>query len=134
MTEILVGSLDDGNGTTVVQPEVPSAMVQMQGFVASSSRRSEYGGYVIPEGRDRGNSVPTTSLRSEPDLDTIMPLPGTSYYHGRSQTVGGGGGGSDSDSDGGEGAGNTSFTSVEVCEFYLRTLWFISEGSLPPAC
>lgn len=132
MTEILVGSIDDENGTAIVQPIVPSS-IQMQGFVASSSHRSESGSYVLPEGRDRVNSMPTTSLRSEPDLDTIMPLPGTSYRHGRSQTAytslagggHGGGGGSDTDSDeggggGGDyGAGNASFTAVEVCEFYL---------------
>lgn len=126
MAEILVGSIDDGNGTNVVQPIVPSS-IQMQGFVASHSSRVSESGYVLPEDRDRVNSMaPTTSLRSEPDLDTIMPLPGTSYRHGRSQTgystLAAAGGGSDTDSDGEGGEyspGNTSFTAVEVCEFYL---------------
>lgn len=140
MTEILVESLDVPGA--VVQPELQAVgPIPLQGFAAAGSpgatTRVSRGGsqYSIQtaerererEKRERANSrasVPTTtSLKSEPDLDTIMPLPGSAYYKHRGQS---GyhhlqGEGSDTDSEGSGTdrspyAGHTiaSFTTVEV--------------------
>ena len=139
MTEILVESLDaDG---AVVQPELQAlGPIQLQGFAAGGSPEATparvshgSGKYSIQsaekaqEKRERANSrasMPTTtSLKSEPDLDTIMPLPGSAFYSNKRGQSGYQrlAEGSDTDSegsgvDGSPYAGHTiaSFTTVEV--------------------
>lgn len=128
MTEILVQSLEEEGG--VVQPGQPNlqltSSIQMQGFAAASSETSPQGraSAYSKEKRDRASSRgsgPASSLRSEPDLDAIMPLPRSSFY---ARGAGGGGGyqevrgeGSDSEEErDGDPYSPTiaSFTTVEV--------------------
>ncbi len=116
MTEILVASLEDED--TLVQPlhRQSSASIQMQGFAADESAASP-NSFVFKDQRDRTSSRASqyTSVHSEPDLDTIMPLPGHMKAHGGYHSLPGEG----SDSDG-EGSSPTiaSFTTVEVCMCY----------------
>ena len=134
MTEILVRSIEDED--TVVQPlhrRGSGSSIQMQGFAADqtlllgetgstntatddrfqhSYQSAAASGWE--RGRERAHSRASqpTSVRSEPDLDTIMPLPGSAFTRN-----GGGyhrlpGEGSDTDSE----CANSpaSFTAVEV--------------------
>lgn len=130
MTEILVQSLDGED--TVVHPNLQSSSssIQMQGFAAS--------GTFEPVGEDRRArassrvSMPV-SFRSEPDLDTIMPLPGTRDRTGYQHLTGEG---SDTESDTGE-DGNVyspiaSFTTVEVRDD-TRGPKYKSRVSRPPS-
>lgn len=138
MTEILVESLDEE--ISVVQPTLQTnSSIQMQGFAADASvalgqvasppaaMTDPYGFTDSSERRDRTSSkasVPT-SVRSEPDLDTILPLPGVGLSRRPGGRGGGGGGyqrlsgdGSDTESEGSGEAGGTTgiatFTKVEV--------------------
>ncbi len=128
MTEILVQSLEEEGG--VVRPSQLdiqfSSSIQMQGFAAADGP-STTSDHALAESRDRRdrassrNSVPA-SLKSEPDVDTIMPLPPSSFYP-RGQGGGGylraRGEGSDSEDDREGGPYSptmASFTAVEVRE------------------
>lgn len=133
MTEILVESLDQEGG--VVQPNMQSsASIQMQGFAADGVldplhvAKKTQGDSA--EKRDRANSRASmpTSVRSEPDLDTIMPLPGSGFYRksqGGYQRVPGEGSDTDSEGSGAGGEGSpystaiASFTTVEVAISYI---------------
>ena len=153
MTEILVQSLDeDESEIQAVQLPTNAASIQMQGFAAdgtvaggagplalsfsshSSSASSGGGGGKMSSsqqsrGRERGYSQPTASVKSEPDLDTIMPLPG---FGGGGVLEGKGAGyrrlaeeDSDTGSDGSGGynsQGPSSFTTVEVLKGGVRLL------------
>lgn len=132
MTEILVRSIEDEG--TVVQPvhlQTDVSSIQMQGFAADQSPlslswssaggatddRRQAAASSLGEMRDRASSRASqpTSVRSEPDLDTIMPLPHSTYSRrgdGYSR-IPGEGSDTDSASDG-EGHSPASFTTVEV--------------------
>lgn len=121
MTEILVESLDVEGA--VVQPDLQSTgSIQMHGFAADGTpdHADKTFLYRIESKRERASSKASASLRSEPDLDTIMPLPGSAFYK-RAQGDGYQrlpGEGSDTDSEGGDGSPYSptiaSFTTVEV--------------------
>ena len=128
MTEILVESLGAEDG--IVQPNLHSnGPIQLQGFAADEPRgeRSLTSSSRVEserERRERANSRASVrdSVRSEPDLDTIMPLPGASFYKRGYQHVPGEGSDTDSEGSGVEGGGINSpygtaiasFTTVEV--------------------
>ena len=137
MTEIRVGSPETSETSSY------RANIQMQGFAAGDGRLSprakDPGAGANPgAGTNPEASVLSASVRSEPDLDTIMPMSG-SYSHfqpspavrgwpGRSR--GAGGGGVDSDANSSEEENDIprsqlhlqsprsiGFTTVEVCCF-----------------
>ena len=109
------GEAGEDHGDAVQQPALQfNSPIQMRGFAADGpslpfvvkdSRAQE-------EERDRSHSRASmpVSIRSEPDLDTIMPLSGRQYQRIGSEEK------SDSD-DGSEGNPQTSsFTNVEVMD------------------
>ena len=114
MTEILVHSIEDEQA--VVRPvprQTNASSIQMLGFAAdqstlSMSTRSDR---FQASGRERVNSRTSqyNSVRSEPDLDTIMPLlpPGSSSNRRGPYD-------SDSESGGDPAQSPASFTTVEV--------------------
>lgn len=131
MTEILVQSLEEEGG--VVRPSQPdlqfTSSIQMQGFAAAVDSGTTATSTAIAGGgrerRDRANSrnsAPADSLRSEPDVDTIMPLPPSSLYPrgqlGSYLRVRGGEGSDSEDGEGGVYSPTSptlaSFTPVEV--------------------
>ena len=150
MTEIRVNSppMEDGEesqGPTRPHLQSTSTSIQLKGLVAdnpdvpvatpnSTLERSHAGKRQLDnlteaEKRERANSrhsIPA-SLKSEPDLDTIMPLPGTYMLSRAAGGVGNGrkgsllGGGEDyqdhhsqGSEDGRENSYSPSFTTVEV--------------------
>ena len=136
MTEICVDS--DRNGDSLLQSSnlQSSSSIQMLGFAAdgapqptkaSGSASLNHNHLIHKERKERANSKTSvhTSARSEPDLDTIMPLPGSGFYRGnqaayqRLPLEDGSDSGTESDSGSKEGEGPcspqiASFTTVEV--------------------
>ena len=82
MTEIRVGTPETSQASSY------RANIQLQGFAAGSDGQ-EAAGVLVPRAKDPGAGaypetsarIHSSSVRSEPDLDTIMPLPGSYRAH-----------------------------------------------------